>query len=342
MNGVTESRRTHPDGVGDAETAIAGRTERTRLAPSPTGALHLGNARTFLVNWALARRRGWRIVLRIEDLDTPRTKPNAAAEAIDTLRWLGMDWDEGPFTQTDDLSRYEAALRELASLARAYPCALTRTEIEAAASAPQEGADGVGGPGHEQRCPIELRPPLRPLRVDDVGTNWRFATPDEDVAFLDDFAGARRINPARTVGDFVIWTKRAQPAYQLAVVVDDHRQGVTRVVRGDDLLDSAARQLLLYRALGYAPEPSYTHLPLVRGGDGRRLAKRHGDTRVAHYRGLGAAPERVIGLIAHWCGATARREAMSAGEFLAAFDPDRMSHEPIVMLPEDDAWLRGG
>lgn len=318
----------------------------TRLAPSPTGALHLGNVRTFLVNWALARREGWRIVLRIEDLDGPRVKPQAIEGAIDTLAWLGMDWDEGPIVQSHDLSPYRDAMRTLAARGLAFPSELSRQEIEAAMSAPQSDAPISDGdepaPGHEARCPPSLRPPLGPCGFDDPNTNWRFVTPDATVDFVDAFAGPRSIRPIDTVGDFVVWTKRGQPAYQLAVVVDDHRQGITHIVRGDDLLDSGARQLLLYRALGQSPEPAYCHLPLVVGPDGRRLAKRHGDTRVAAYRGAGATPERVVGLMARWCGITKPGEpvrAMSAREFASGLDLGRMPRGPIRFGSEDDRWL---
>lgn len=304
----------------------------TRLAPSPTGALHLGNARTFLVNWALARRHGWRVILRIEDLDGPRVKPGAIDATIDILRWLGIDWDEGPIIQSADLSPYRDAMRRLAAAGLAYPSDLTRSEIEAAASAPQEGS-------HEQPFPASLRPPLAGRAFEDEQTNWRFATPPGAVMFEDTFAGPQRSEPAATIGDFVVWTKRAQPSYQLAVVVDDARQGITQIVRGDDLLDSAARQLLLYRALGLAPEPAYTHLPLVKGQDGRRLAKRHGDTRLETYRARGVSAERVIGLIAVWSGVSGPRRQLSAPEFEAMFDPARMSREAIVFTPEDDRWL---
>lgn len=224
----------------------------TRLAPSPTGSLHLGNARTFLANWALARRLGWRIVLRIEDLDTPRNKPGAERDVMETLRWLGIDWDEGPLVQSQDLGPHVEAMRTLAREGRAYPCELTRTQIEAAASAPQEESAGVG---REVRFPIELRPTIVRREFVDGRTNWRFATPAEEVRFEDEFAGSQRFTPAETVGDFIVWTNRGQPSYQLAVVVDDARQGVTHVVRGDDLLESAARQMLLYRALGAGSAP---------------------------------------------------------------------------------------
>jgi len=310
--------------------------QTTRLAPSPTGALHLGNARTFLVNWALARQRGWRIVLRIEDLDGPRIKPGAIESTIDTLRWLGIDWDVGPIVQSRDLEPYRAAMRVLAGRALAYPSELTRGEIDAAASAPQEGV-------HETVYPVSLRPALVERAFDREGTSWRFVVRDEPVEFEDRFAGPQRQRPARTIGDFVVWTKRGQPSYQLAVVVDDHRQGVTQVVRGDDLLDSAGRQLLLYRALGLSPEPAYTHLPLVRGPDGKRLAKRHGDTRLERYRIGGAPADRVIGLLASWCGVHPRSgpRPTTPAEFLARLDLSTIPHESIVFTPEDDAWLTG-
>lgn len=312
----------------------------TRLAPSPTGALHLGNARTFLVNWAMARRSGWKIVMRIEDLDGPRVKPGAIEGVIDTLRWLGINWDEGPLIQSHDLSPYTEAMRTLAQRAMVYPCELTRTQIEAAASAPHEAPDAgeSAAPGHESRFPAELRPVLAPRAFDNPETNWRFATPPGAVEFHDGFAGPQRLCPADSIGDFVLWTKRGQPAYQLAVVVDDHRQGVTHIVRGDDLLDSAARQLLLYRAMGLSPQPTYFHLPLVIGPDGRRLAKRHGDTRLDHFRSLGAAPERVVALIARWCGLGAA-DAMTAEEFAARLDPASIPRSPVTCTPEDHAWL---
>ncbi len=324
-------------GRSDAAIPVDG-ARVTRLAPSPTGALHLGNARTFLVNWALARRLGWRVILRVEDLDTPRVKAGVIEQTVRTLAWLGLDWDEGPHVQAADLSPYREAMRALASAGLAYRCELTRTEIQAAASAPQEGDGG------EVRFPPELRPSdLGAARFDDEQTNWRFVTPSGVVAFRDRFAGEVAIDPSETVGDFILWTKRGCPSYQLAVVVDDHRQGVTEVVRGDDLLDSAARQLHLYRALGLGTEPTYTHLPLVRGADGKRLAKRHGDTRLTAYeeRGIGAA--RVIGLVGAWCGIgdRARPEPMSAGVFLERFEFSRMPRHDVVFTAEDARWIAG-
>lgn len=308
-------------------------TPTTRLAPSPTGALHLGNARTFVITWALARQRGWRIVLRIEDLDGPRVKPDAIDSIVSTLEWLGLNWDEGPIIQSREPEPHEAAMRRLAESGFAYPCELTRGQIEAAASAPQEGA-------HETAFPASLRPAELPHRFDEPTKNWRMVVPNENVAIEDEFAGQQRFNIAEIVGDFVIWTKRGQPSYQLAVVVDDHRQGVTHVVRGNDLLDSAARQTLLYRALGFDPLPHYLHLPLVRGEDGKRLAKRHGDTRVETYREAGVRAERVLGLIAAWSGFPADRTELNAAEFCARFDLRTMPRRDVTFSLEHDAWLR--
>lgn len=325
----------------------------TRLAPSPTGALHLGNARTFLINWALARQSGWAIVMRIEDLDGPRVKPGAEEEALDTLAWLGIDWDGEPMRQSDDLSRYEAAMGRLAEAGLAYPCALSRKEIEEAASAPHapERIAEVGGDDpaarRESVYPEALRPPIVPRSfdrgLDEHGepTNWRFVCPPGEIRFVDAFAGEFADTPGNSIGDFVLWSKRREPSYQLAVTVDDDFQGVTQVVRGDDLLESAARQILIRRALGPPERITYTHLPLVLGPDGRRLAKRHGDTRVRTYRGRGVPPERIIGLIARWCGIASgqRAEAMSAAEFAEALRLDRIPRSPITFTTEDDAWL---
>lgn len=324
----------------------------TRLAPSPTGALHLGNARTFLVNWAMARRAGWRIVLRIEDLDGPRVKPEAIDGTLRILEWLGIDWDEGPLIQSRDLGPYREAMARLAGCGLVYPSELTRAQIEAlaggdegmaadAASAPQEGS-------REIVFPAALRPAEMPARFEREDVNWRLAVRPGVVRVEDRFAGVHEFEVSRTIGDFLVWTKRGQPSYQLAVVVDDARAGVTAVVRGDDLLESAARQRMIYEGLVLSERerPAYWHLPLVRGPDGRRLAKRHGDTRLDRYRELGVPAERVIGLAAGWSGvgpgAKRGREAMGAAEFLGRFDISTMPGTPVVFTGEDEAWLLHG
>ncbi len=329
---------------------------RSRLAPSPTGALHLGNARTFLVNWAIARNCGWELILRIEDLDTPRVKPDAIDQIYRAFEWLGIDWDGEPITQSGDLPEHIGAMDALARAGLVYPCALSRTEIEAAATAPHAG-------DRERHVGPSLRPADAgsPQQFDpsDTERNWRLIVPDEAVRFHDRFLGACEHNPFESVGDFALWTKRGQASYQLAVTVDDWRQGVTEVVRGSDLADSAARQILVRRALksaGWSPsawdgEATYTHLPLVVGSDGVRLAKRHGDTRLDHYRELGVPPETVIGLLGFWCGLVPQREPMDAARFRSLLgtcsgdgrgEPDLSTIPPgnVTLTSEDDRWLR--
>jgi glutamyl-tRNA synthetase len=332
----------HPDASSDPAPARAGQDASqdlaasgfvTRLAPSPTGALHLGNARTFLLTWMLARQARGRIILRIEDLDGPRIKPGAIESTLRVLRALGIDWDGPMIVQSHDLEPYVRAMNALAARGLVYPSEATRAEIEAAASAPQEGV-------HEVRFPEHLRPAARPGAFDRPETSWRFVTLPGPVRFVDRFAGPCEPDPGAAVGDFVVWTKRAQPSYQLAVVVDDARQGVNEVIRGDDLIDSAGRQLLLYRALGLAPEPRHTHLPIVKGPDGKRLAKRHGDTRVETYLDAGVRPEKLVGLLAFWSGLVGKRQECSASDLLSRFDLGLVPKESITFTPEDDQWLR--
>lgn len=321
------------------EPVAAHKQEVTRLAPSPTGALHLGNARSFLVNWALAKQRGWKIVLRIEDLDGPRIKGEADKLAIDLLAWLGMDWDEGPHYQAQDLTPYHAALCKLLEHRAIYPCTCTRKDLQEAQSAPHDN-------GHELRYPGTCRPAENDscdLGCDDILRDshqaWRVIVPEGDITFEDQLHGPQSIDVHQQVGDFIVASKAGLPAYQLAVVIDDARQCVTQVVRGDDLIRSTARQLLLYRLLGLQPEPTYTHLPLVLGQDGRRLAKRHGDTRLDTYRQRGVRPERLVGLLAFWSGITTDRTEMETHTFAQAFDPGKLGLEPVTFTKEDEAWL---
>jgi glutamyl-tRNA synthetase len=308
----------------------------TRLAPSPTGALHLGNARTFLVNWLLARGGGWRIILRIEDLDGPRIKPGAAAQAMDDLRWLGLDWDEGPIYQSTRADVYDAAIHKLLSISCAYPCTCSRREAESA-SAPhaEEGCSVYPGTCRGRFASIEAA-----RQAGGRAPAVRFVAPPEIVQFTDGFLGPQRIDVGR-LGDFVIQKADGGAAYHLAVVVDDAAMNVTDVVRGDDLLDSAARQYLLYNALELREKiPRWTHLPLVVGADGRRLAKRHGDTRLSYYRDRGVPAGRVLALLARWCGIDAPTQ-ISPAELLGQFALEKLPREKIVFSAGDDAWLLG-
>jgi glutamyl-tRNA synthetase len=309
----------------------------TRLAPSPTGALHLGNARTFLINWMLARRNCWRVVLRIEDLDGPRIKRGADQLAIEDLRWLGIDWDEGPIYQSQRRALYDRALKTLLDHGDAYPCICTRRDVETSASAPHADDGSLVYPGtcRDRFASIAAA-------VEAAGGKppaIRFKHSLSVVCFVDAFRGPVEFDVAGQIGDFVIAKADGTPAYQLAVVVDDAAMGVTDVVRGDDLLDSAARQILLYQHLKLGPIPRYWHLPLVVGPDGKRLAKRHGDTRLATYRQRGVPIQRLLALLARWCGLESEDE-ISLDEFASRFDLARLSRENVVMTPADDAFLR--
>ncbi len=303
----------------------------TRLAPSPTGALHLGNARTFLINWILARQNGWRIILRIEDIDSPRVKRGADALAIEDLRWLGIDWDEGPVYQSQRLKKYRVALDRLIAQGDAYPCICSRREAQLASSAPHaEDASSI----YLGTCRGKFSSPEQARRESGREPAIRFRVPDETIEFIDDFAGNVRCQVARELGDFVIAKADWTPAYQLAVGVDDAEVNVTHVVRGDDLLDSTPRQILLYRSLGWADSiPRYLHLPLVVGPDGKRLAKRHGDTRLATYRSAGVQAQRVLALLARWCGLASIKE-ITSDRMLRDFSLSRLPREKIVMTSD--------
>jgi glutamyl-tRNA synthetase len=292
-----------------------------RLAPSPTGAQHVGNARTYLLAWLAARSVGGALSLRIEDIDSPRVKPGAARQAVEDLHWLGLDWDGDPVVQSDRRELYDAALARLQSLNDIYPCQCTRSDIEAAASAPHAIGAETPYPG---TCRDKNRRPDGPVA-------WRFVV-RQTPAFHDLIAGRVELDLRHDGGDFVVWKNNNTPGYQLAVVVDDAAMGITQIVRGDDLIPSTPRQLLIYDALGLTP-PQFAHAPLVVGTDGRRLAKRHGDTRLSELRRLGVRPQALLGLLAHSCGLIDRIEPVAAAELLPLFSFEKLPKMPFVLTP---------
>jgi glutamyl-tRNA synthetase len=303
-------------------------TTITRLAPSPTGAQHVGNARTYLVAWLAARSQEGRVVLRIEDIDSPRIKPGAAEQACDDLRWLGLDWDEGPHVQSQRLPLYEQALARLQQRELVYPCTCSRGDIERAASAPHAEHEGPIYPG---TC--TARRVADASQLGDRPFAWRFRSLSKYWIFADRFWGKVTLDPAVLGGDFVVWKSAGTPAYQLAVVVDDAANGITDVIRGDDLLPSTPRQLQLYAALGLAA-PTFTHVPLVVGPDGRRLAKRHGDTRLSALRAAGVRAEAVLGLLAWSCGWLQEIAPITARQLVPLYRLDTLPRHPFVLEPE--------
>ncbi len=304
-----------------------------RLAPSPTGAQHVGNARTYLLAWLSARSQGGRVVLRIEDVDSPRVKPGAGIAVCDDLRWLGLDWEDDPIVQTQRLYIYETALKTLQSRELVYPCTCTRTDVERAASAPHAEHEGPIYPGTcAGRCVADA------AALGDQPYCWRFRVPERSPQWIDGFCGLTAIDLRTLGGDFVVWKAprsgmEATPAYQLAVVVDDAAQGVTEVIRGDDLIPSTPRQLLLYEALNLCP-PRFSHVPLVVGPDGRRLAKRHGDSRLSALRAAGLTADSLLGLLAWSCGWIEEIWPASARELLPLFRLDAVPKTPFVLTPE--------
>ncbi len=301
-----------------------------RLAPSPTGAQHVGNARTYLIAWLSARSRGGRVVLRVEDIDVWRNKSGAAEQLADDLCWLGLDWDGDVVQQSHRLAEHVAALERLKQLELVYPCTCSRTDIQNAASAPHLEHEGPTYPG---TCAHRRAADADSLTVPFA---WRFRVCDSP-AFVDRYVGPQHIDLNTAQGDFVIWRAVDVPAYQLAVVVDDAAAGVTEVIRGDDLLTSTPRQLLLDRALGLTA-PEFAHVPLVVGEDGRRLAKRHGDTRLSALRAAGVPAEKLVGLLAWSCGWVDKPEPISAKELVPLFNLEAIPRGPFVLTT---AALRG-
>lgn len=316
-----------------------------RLAPSPTGALHLGNVRTFMIAWLRARIAGGKLLLRIEDLDHPRDKPGAAAQAIADLRWLGFDWD-GEVVQSTRLPVYRAALASLRRQHLVYPCVCTRRDVETAQSAPHAG-DQLRYFGTCRGRFTDYRA-AQAVKSDPC---WRFrveaGTPE--VCFVDGFAGPYSQDVAGTLGDFALARHPDGAGYTLAVVADDLLGGITEVVRGDDLLPATPAQLMVARALsgdrqfldevsaaGFAVPahlrpPDYFHVPLMVGADGLRLAKRHGDTRVDALRADGMEPEQLLGYLASTCGWCAPGRRTSLVDLLEHFDPATIPHTPVTI-----------
>ncbi len=301
----------------DAKTTVVG-----RLAPSPTGAQHVGNARTYLIAWLSARSQGGRVMLRIEDIDSPRVKPGTIEAVCADLRWLGLDWDGEPIVQTQRLPVYQAALDRLRALELVYPCTCTRTDVERAASAPHLEHEGPIYPG---TCAQR-----RACDIPDSPFAWRMRVGHERITYDDGYRGPVSLNLHDIGGDFVVWKSAGTPAYQLAVVVDDAAQGVTEVIRGDDLIPSTPRQIAIYRALGF-PLPRFTHVPLVVGPDGRRLAKRHGDTRLQALRDAGVSAEALLGLLAWSCGWLERIEPIGVVELLPRFQLRSIPAQAFVL-----------
>lgn len=295
----------------------------------------MGNARSFLLAWLQARSAGGRILLRIEDLDQERAVPGADAGIVRDLRWLGLDWDNEltpEYYQSNRFDLYRAALAELKSRDLLYPCYCSRKELREAMSAPHNPGNRYPG-----TC-RDLTPELREEKARSKEPALRFRVESGTIVdFQDLVVGPVHADVEQETGDFIIARADGVPGYQLAVVLDDIAMGVTHVLRGDDLLDSTPRQILLYRAFDAQP-PVYAHVPLVLSYEGVRLAKRHGAVSLEELRDAGHSPEKIVGWLAWSCGLRPSPEPVAAVELVADFAIEKLRTEP-TSLPQGSSWL---
>jgi glutamyl-tRNA synthetase len=298
------------------------RLPRVRFAPSPTGALHIGGARTALYNWLYARGTGGALVLRIEDTDRERSTPENVAQILDALRWLELDWDEGPVSQAERSDRHRAAIFELVEAGRAYPDPATADDVRAY----KEGHGGAGYRGEPRPGP---------------GAAIRLRVPDEGEAVVDDLIRGPVRFEIRLTDDFVIARGDGTPLYNFAVAVDDAEMGITDVIRGDDHLSNTPRQLLVLEALGAEP-PRYAHLPLLHGPDGKKLSKRHGAASVQELREAGYLPAAVRNYLAllGW-GAEDDATILSTPELTERFSIERVGRSSAIFDERKLRWLNG-
>ncbi|GAC1324468.1 MAG: glutamate--tRNA ligase [Mycobacteriales bacterium] len=305
---------------------------RVRFAPAPSGDLHVGNVRTALYNWAFARGQCGSFVFRVEDTDRSRVTDESYHAALDVLRWLGLDWDEGPekggayapYRQSERLEIYAGVAAQLQEQDAVYPCYCTQEEVRARAAAAHRP------PGYDGHC-RELRPDqLAAFQGDGRQPVLRFRMPPGETTFTDLVRGEVTVDHL-TIADFALTRGGGHPLYMLAASVDDVLMKITHIIRGEDLLSSVPRQLALYAAMGVAPGdvPRFGHLPLITGADGKPLSKRHGEVSLAYYRREGFTPEAMVNYLAllGW-SLDAEHDVFSLDELVAAFRLDRVSHNP--------------
>jgi glutamyl-tRNA synthetase len=315
---------------------------RGRYAPSPTGVLHLGNLRTALLAWLFARATKRVFILRTEDLDRPRVRSGATARMLADLRWLGLDWDEGPdvggplgpYVQSQRQALYAAAFARLRAADLVYPCYCARSELARIASAPQQEGHGERAARYAGTCRDLSNAQRAEHGAAGRRPSWRFRVPPGDIAFTDALRGVVREDVAATVGDFIVRRSDGVVAYQLAVVVDDALMGVDQIVRGDDLLGSTARQLALYDALGYPRPSEYAHVPLALDAAGARMAKRDAAMGLDALRNAGNADKtanEIVGALAASCGLWQAGLPATPMQVLTVFGPAKIQRAPSAI-----------
>ena len=320
---------------------------RGRLAPSPTGNLHLGNAFAFLMAWLDVRSQGGTLLLRMEDIDPARSRSDFAVSLMEDLRWLGLDWDEGPdrngptgpYVQSERFGQYDALLLNFERRGLIYPCYCTRKELRTLASAPHIGDEGAPYPGicrnleADKRARLEAEGRRASLRINTYLAQAALGSPGDAVSFHDLVLGPQKIDLRDCGGDFALRRSDGVFAYQLAVAADDAAMGITHVVRGEDLLLSTPRQILLFHLMGKTP-PLYTHVPLLHDAMGERLAKRHKALELASLRKTGVAPEAVVGYLGFLAGCLDRPQKASPRELLADFQFAKLTKRALTLPPD--------
>jgi glutamyl-tRNA synthetase len=308
---------------------------RTRFAPSPTGYLHIGGARTALFCWAFARRQGGKFILRIEDTDRERSTDASVQAILDSMRWLGLDCDEGPFYQTQRLERYRVSAQRLLDAGDAYYCYATREELDALRQAQRARGekpryDGRWRPENVKRLGLTPPPGMQPV--------IRFRNPDVgEVTFADLVKGDITVANAE-LDDLVIMRADGLPTYNFGVVIDDLDMNITHVIRGDDHVNNTPRQINIYRALG-ADLPQFAHVPMILGADGERLSKRHGAVSVMQYHDDGYLPEALLNYLARLGWSHGDDEVFTMEQMIEWFNLDHISRSPARFDPEKLLWL---
>ncbi len=314
------------------------RDVRVRFAPSPTGYLHVGGARTALFNWLFARHHGGTFVLRIEDTDRARSSDEMVEAILDGMTWLGLDWDEGPLHQADGLERHREDALRLLEEGKAYRCFCSPEELDAKR---KEAEAAGGGYRYDRKCLREVSPEESEARAE-AGEPFvvRFKVPEGETVWEDAVHGRTAFDNGE-IDDFIILRSDGTPIYNLAVVSDDHAMGITHVIRGDDHVSNTPKQILLYEAQGWEL-PTFAHVPLILGADGKRLSKRHGATAVGEYRHDGILPEAMMNFLAllGWSPGD-DTEIMDPDELVDRFTLDRINKKSAVFDTEKLEWLNG-
>jgi glutamyl-tRNA synthetase len=309
-------------------------TIRTRFAPSPTGYLHIGGARTALFSWAYARKFGGKFVLRIEDTDLERSTPESVQAIMDGMHWLNVDYDEGPFYQMQRMDRYKAVLQQLIEEGKAYYCYTSPAELDAMREAQRAR-------GEKPRYDGSWRPEqgkVLPTPPEGVKPVVRFKNPAYGVAAWDDLVKGKIIFENSELDDLIIARADGTPTYNFCVVVDDLDMGITQVIRGDDHVNNTPRQINILKALG-APLPQYAHVPMILGSDGERLSKRHGAVSVMQYAEEGFLPEALVNYLVRLGWSHGDEEVFSREQFIEWFDLRHISKSAAQFNPEKLRWL---